>query len=557
MTASMQAGSQGTLGPPENSYLGVKWESRWINLRESAQALLSGPWPTREEPVAPLYLGTKWISDSHARMALAGSALLHIAALLLLAVSHSPATQTEVAYAEETPSYTLIWYPMKDLPRLSPRGREASGARSRSHDQKPPRGADAFHPRQTILSMPEAPNHPRQTLIRPDAPPVAPKILPPLPNIVQWTALPQAQPARPRLNPETTQKAPVIPQRNTEKIATPDIRAAQNPPRSIIFADNTPVVPRPRLPVTPAGARPVQPAPRNSVAVPPQITAGATNAAGSQNWIALSVDPGPVPPPSSPPEGNLSARFSVSPDGTRPGAPDGASNGGGSGKEGNGAGEGNNGAGIGNGGGPADINISGGGVASPVSGLRPGSAGLSGDGGLHVMPGGLATPTHSSVGNSKPSRGRPDASPPPPSAPLLEAADILRTKRFFTLYVNMPNLTSATGSWILNFAELTADGTPALTTDGLSGPQPWRKVDPKYPPDLVHSNVQGEVILYAIIRKDGSVDSIQLIKGIDPELDRNAMEAFSRWKFRPALRHNEPVELESVVRIPFRANAPL
>jgi TonB family protein len=549
----MRAESPETRRPPEFSYLGVKWESRWANLRESADALLSGPWPSRTAIAPPLYLGTRWISNSRARAALAGSVLLHVVLVLLVVLSpHSRTAQTEIASAEEAPSYKLTWYPMKDLPRLSSRrGRESAEARSR--DQETHRGADAFHPRQTILSMPRAPNHPRQTLIRPDAPPVAPKILPPLPNVVEWASLPHAEPARPRLNAERARRAPVVRQRNAEKITTPDIRAAQNSPSNIIFADNTPVVPRPRLPV---GARPVTPAARTTDVAPPQITGTESHTAGSQNWIALSADPAPVPPPSTPPEGNLSARFSASPDGTHPGTPNGADNRGGGGKGEEGPGGSNRGTAIGDGAGPADISISGGGVSSPLSGNGLGPAGLSGGGDLHVMPGGSATPTDSAAANSKPARARPDA-PPPPSAPLTEPADILRTKKFYTLYVNMPNLTSSTGSWVLDFAELNPDGTPALTSEGLSGPQPWRKVDPKYPPDLIHSNVQGEVILYAIIRRDGSVDSIQLVKGVDPELDRNAMEAFSRWKFRPALRHNEPVELESVVRIPFRANPQL
>ena len=40
----------------------------------------------------------------------------------------------------------------------------------------PQRGADAYHPRQTILSTPVHITHPRQTLIQPDAPPAPPKI---------------------------------------------------------------------------------------------------------------------------------------------------------------------------------------------------------------------------------------------------------------------------------------------------------------------------------------------------------------------------------------------
>ena len=62
--------------------------------------------------------------------------------------------------------------------------------------------------------------------------------------------------------------------------------------------------------------------------------------------------------------------------------------------------------------------------------------------------------------------------------------------------------------------------------------------------------------MYAIIRKDGSVDSIQLLKGVEPRLNQNAMEALARWKFRPAEKRGAPVELEAVVTIPFRIAAP-
>jgi TonB family protein len=125
--------------------------------------------------------------------------------------------------------------------------------------------------------------------------------------------------------------------------------------------------------------------------------------------------------------------------------------------------------------------------------------------------------------------------------------------------VNLPNLASITGSWVLKFAELHNDEAKVQTGNGsvidLFGPVPLRKVDPKYPPALKSARVQGEVVLYAIIRKDGSVDSIQLVKSLDAQLDQNAMEALARWKFRPAERQGMPVELEAIVHIPFRAVA--
>jgi TonB family protein len=148
---------------------------------------------------------------------------------------------------------------------------------------------------------------------------------------------------------------------------------------------------------------------------------------------------------------------------------------------------------------------------------------------------------------------------------------VLGSKRVYTLHVNMPNLTSASGSWVLNFAELEETGAgstwspperdaspfPRPASADLAGPVALRKVDPKYPPELRTAHVEGEVVLYAVIRKDGTVDSIQLVHGVDSHLDANAIEALAQWKFLPAEKRGEPVDLEAVVHIPFRSRAPM
>jgi protein TonB len=87
----------------------------------------------------------------------------------------------------------------------------------------------------------------------------------------------------------------------------------------------------------------------------------------------------------------------------------------------------------------------------------------------------------------------------------------------------------------------------------VSAPVPLRKVDPKYPQTLAEDHVEGEVILYGVIRPDGSVDSIQLVRGVDDQLDANAVQAFSQWKFEPATKEGQPVALEAIVYIPFHA----
>ncbi len=134
--------------------------------------------------------------------------------------------------------------------------------------------------------------------------------------------------------------------------------------------------------------------------------------------------------------------------------------------------------------------------------------------------------------------------------------EVLNGKRVYTLHVNMPNMTSSSGSWVLNFAELNEAPPgvyPGLAAGEVAAPVPLRKVDPKYPPELRAARVEGEVLLYAIIRKDGSVDSIQLVHSVDPHLDVNAMEALAQWKFRPAEKNGQPIDLEAVVHIPFRS----
>jgi TonB family protein len=63
-------------------------------------------------------------------------------------------------------------------------------------------------------------------------------------------------------------------------------------------------------------------------------------------------------------------------------------------------------------------------------------------------------------------------------------------------------------------------------------------------------------VLYAVIRRDGSVDSIELLQGLDAALDDHAMQALAQWKFRPAERDGGPVEIGAIVHIPFKSVAP-
>jgi protein TonB len=127
--------------------------------------------------------------------------------------------------------------------------------------------------------------------------------------------------------------------------------------------------------------------------------------------------------------------------------------------------------------------------------------------------------------------------------------EVLPGKQVYTVYINMPNLSSGAGSWVLRFSEL--GERPAGEDAELTAPVARRKVDPGYDPDAVRERFEGVVVLYAIIGHDGTVGSVKVVRGLDPRLDENAVRALERWQFDPARRNGTPVDLEAVVHIPF------
>jgi protein TonB len=118
--------------------------------------------------------------------------------------------------------------------------------------------------------------------------------------------------------------------------------------------------------------------------------------------------------------------------------------------------------------------------------------------------------------------------------------------------LNMPNLNSAGGSWVIRFAESKENGPKA----DLTAPVAVHKVDPAYPLELMRQNVAGTVTLQAVIAADGSVDKVQVLQGVDSRLDTYACEALRHWHFFPATRNGNPVDLDAVVVIPFRPILP-
>jgi protein TonB len=76
------------------------------------------------------------------------------------------------------------------------------------------------------------------------------------------------------------------------------------------------------------------------------------------------------------------------------------------------------------------------------------------------------------------------------------------------------------------------------------------RVTPQYPPIAKSARVQGTVVLQAIISKQGTIENLKVISG-HPMLIQSAIDAVSRWRYKPYILNGEPVEVETTVNVNF------
>lgn len=136
------------------------------------------------------------------------------------------------------------------------------------------------------------------------------------------------------------------------------------------------------------------------------------------------------------------------------------------------------------------------------------------------------------------------------SAPSAIERQVFGNKKFYSVTLNMPNLNSRSGSWVIRFAELNEDKQEGE----LTAPVVVDKVDPAYPGILMREHITGTVTLYAVIGADGSVGDVRVLSGVDDRLDAAARDALRHCHFRPATKNGQAVALEAVIRIPFEVH---
>jgi protein TonB len=77
-----------------------------------------------------------------------------------------------------------------------------------------------------------------------------------------------------------------------------------------------------------------------------------------------------------------------------------------------------------------------------------------------------------------------------------------------------------------------------------------KRVNPTYPPLARQARIQGQVLLHAVISKDGAIEGLTLVSG-HPMLVQSALDAVKQWKYKPYLLNGEPVEVDTEIQVNF------
>jgi periplasmic protein TonB len=89
--------------------------------------------------------------------------------------------------------------------------------------------------------------------------------------------------------------------------------------------------------------------------------------------------------------------------------------------------------------------------------------------------------------------------------------------------------------------------------NGVTNPILVREVKPSYTSDAMRARVQGAVFVECIVRPDGTVGDVRVLRSLDSiyGLDLEAMKAARQWRFRPGTRLGEAVPVVVTIELDF------
>ncbi len=545
--------------------------------------------PTFREPVR-LFRQTPLLPFRVAGRSLSVSVVLHVGLILLIPLALSYVASQEISsYADaEVEQPRMIYYtlpkesPNEKLPKITPKGEGGQPGSGQLQALLQKLGSETDARKIVIVSKPVRPDNKRQTIYQPATPPDLKIDMDlKLPNIVGGA---ESAIAKPKVHVDAKDSRPMQARRNAEKALAPTLAAVNAAiPTNLAAA----TVAQPHLAVPINESRPKQAQVQVGQANAPTISetgettatnlgeayragepkapeAPVTPSAESSNGsgkptkdeavqtagdgkgvVVVSVDPADVAALAKLPAGNRWGDFTIAPNGGQPGAVNGSPNGvanagshasGGGGDLVPGVGKGFAGGGGGNSGSNGSLSING---DPSGKGSELLDATIFREM-VYPVPANVVLRRNALVVSSGPMGGG-----------GLQVYGALHCGKIWTVFLPMPGQ-----PWTLQYCQ-SGGGAPAQQArsnvvhmeTGVVPPDVQARFDFKR--QTVPFEKKGKpIVLKGVISDDGTVSEIKVYQGVLPGMDDAARVAFSKWKFKPAIKDGKAVAVDVLVGVP-------
>ena len=94
-------------------------------------------------------------------------------------------------------------------------------------------------------------------------------------------------------------------------------------------------------------------------------------------------------------------------------------------------------------------------------------------------------------------------------------------------------------------------GGPYRPESGIAPPRLIYEAQASYPEAARRRGIEGDVILDVVVLANGMVGDIRILRGLGWGLDEQAVNAVRQWRFDPAVRFGEPVDVMVEVAVEF------
>jgi TonB family protein len=95
-------------------------------------------------------------------------------------------------------------------------------------------------------------------------------------------------------------------------------------------------------------------------------------------------------------------------------------------------------------------------------------------------------------------------------------------------------------------------GGPYRPGSGIEPPRLLREVKADYTEEARRAGIAGDVVLEIVVRRDGTVADVKILKGLSGGLSDRAVQAVRQWRFAPATRQGTPVDVIVEVAVEFK-----